>query len=299
MRLIVHAGLHKTGSTYLQHIMNDNHKALLSRGVYYEKQAGYPAHHFAAWDVLRGDTSALARMIGTARQSQCHSVIFSSEDLEGVIFDRNAAISIEETALAAGVDAIEWHMSVRDPGEYFGSLYAQLQHHIYADATAMLCEVAREGMMMVIDPHRGQTGTPFWCFCFDHMRYISAFAEQTRHAVILHDFRDAQPFPGWGILEAAGVLDAIGELPSQEARNSRMTDEDVCSGYCDQVLRLLPAGEQRRLVLPIVQEHVRRNLASVERYAEVVSGQFAMSMAAALDAFGYAGESDRSHRTSA
>src|SRR3546814_8844165 len=57
MRLIVHMGLHKTGSTYLQHIFNDNHEALLGRGVYYQKQPGYPAHHFGAWDILRGDTS--------------------------------------------------------------------------------------------------------------------------------------------------------------------------------------------------------------------------------------------------
>ena len=51
MRLIVHMGLHKTGSTYLQHIMNDHHEVFLSEGVYYEKQSGYPAHHFAAWDM--------------------------------------------------------------------------------------------------------------------------------------------------------------------------------------------------------------------------------------------------------
>lgn len=287
MKLIVHTGLHKTGSTYLQHIMNDNHEAFLSKGVYYEKQPGYPAHHFAAWDILRGDSSSIGRMVGAAENAGCHTVILSSEDLEGIIFDPNTALAIEEEALTANVDSIEWHMCVRDSGEYFSSLYSQLQHHVYADAVSMLCEALRDGMIMILDPLRGQGGTPFWCFCFDHFRYISAFADQTRYPVFLHDFRDADPFPGWGILESAGVLDAIGELPGSEARNGRMTWTDVRDGYCAQVGQLLADGQKQKL-LPLIREHVNSNGASVERYGGAVSERFSASTAAALETFGYA-----------
>lgn len=288
MRLIVHMGLHKTGSTYLQHIMNDHHEAFLSEGVYYEKQSGYPAHHFAAWDILRGDTSPLERMLAEARAAGCHTTILSSEDLEGAIFDRNAASAIEAAALSAGVDAIEWHMCVRDVGEYFTSLYAQLQHHVYADAVSMLSEILQEGMIMILDPLRGQNGTPYWCFCFDHFRYISAFADQTEHPVFVHDFREADPFPGWRILEAAGVLDAVQELPGTSARNSRMSKQAVRDAYCAQILKLLPSQAQKERLLPFIREHVARSCDVVDDYGQAVRERFSSSTTAALDAFGYA-----------
>lgn len=288
MRLIVHIGLHKTGSTYLQHVMNDNHAAFRARGVHYEHQPGYPAHHFAAWDVLRGDASSVARMITEARLHGCHTAILSSEDLEGGMFDRTAAAAIEAAAEEAGADWLEWHLCARDPGAVFASLYAQLQHHVYADPVAMLMEVLRDGMMMVLDPTPGRPGTPFWCFSFDHHRYVSGFAELTPHPVFVHDFRDARPFPGWGVLDRAGVLDAVERLPGEDARNKRLGLDAVCEGHADQVLRLLTTDARRDKLRPLILDHVRHGAAAVEQYANAVSEQFAGSMEAALAEFGYA-----------
>jgi hypothetical protein len=290
VRLIVHIGLHKTGSTYLQHIMNDNHEGLQAAGVYYEQQPGYPAHHFAAWDILRGDASSVGRMIGEARQAGCETVILSSEDLEAAIFDRSAAEAIEAAALDAGVEAIEWHLCVRDAGQYFSSLYAQLQHHVFADPASMLWEVLRDGMIMIIDPLRGGPGTPFWCYCFDHDRYVSAFAEQTAHPVFLHDFRDRQPFPGWSILEAAGALGAVSVLPGDEARNGRMSADAVRLGYSDQILRLLPDEAMRGRLEGLLNDQLRQNGTVIDDYARIVSERFAASTAAALERFGYRAE---------
>ena len=299
MRLLVHMGLHKTGSTYLQHVLNGNHQALLATGVYYEEQPGYPAHHFAAWDLLRGDPTRLVQMIEAAQQSGCHTTIFSSEDLEGLLFDENAAALLEEAASAAGAQSVEWHMCVRDTGAYFSSLHSQLQHHVYADPVAMLCEVLRDGVVMILDPSRGQEGTPFWCYCFDHFRYISAFAGRTAHPVLLHDFRDAQPFPGWGVVDAAGGMGAIRALPGADARNSRLSDAAVLEGYCEQVLRLLDSDEQRRLVKPLVEQQVRCGQASIAGYADVIGKRYAESTAAALRSFGYIADADQLRRASA
>lgn len=287
MRLIIHAGLHKTGSTYLQHIMNDNHEALVEAGVWYEKQPGYPAHHFAAWDILRGDTSPVGRMVADARARGCHTVILSSEDLEGAIFDGSSASAIAEAAAIAEVERIEWHMAVRDSGEYFASLYAQLQHHVFADPGTMLWEALREGLIMYIDPLRGEGGTPFWCYCLDLDRYIGAFADRTGLPVILHDFRDADPFPGWGILEAAGALDAIRVLPGAEARNARMTEDEVRAGYASQILKWLPDDAARARLQPFLDTQLRDNAGVIDAYAEAVSARFADSIRAALARFGY------------
>lgn len=287
MRLIIHAGLHKTGSTFLQHIMNDNHEALAAAGVWYEKQPGYPAHHFAAWDILRGDTSPVGRMVADARAHGCHTVILSSEDLEGAIFDGCSAEAITQAAAIAGVERIEWHMAVRDSGEYFASLYAQLQHHVFADPGTMLWEALCKGLIMYIDPLRGEGGTPFWCYCFDPDRYLGAFASRTGLPVVLHDFRDADPFPGWGILEAAGALGAIKTLPGAEARNARMTADDVRAGYAGQILKLLSDDTARERLQPLLDVQLRQNAAVVDAYAEAVSARFAASTNAALARFGY------------
>src|SRR3546814_20923881 len=122
MRLIVHMGLHKTGSTYLQHIFNDNHEALLGRGVYYQKQPGYPAHHFGAWDILRGDTSATAAMVGQARIAGCHTHILSTEDRERASIDGTSASQISWSARAAGLGGTESHKVPTRPRGY-------LRHH--------------------------------------------------------------------------------------------------------------------------------------------------------------------------
>ena len=58
MRLIVHLGFHKTASTHLQHLFNLNAESMAARGVWYQPQADYPAHHPAApslrpkWEIL-------------------------------------------------------------------------------------------------------------------------------------------------------------------------------------------------------------------------------------------------------
>lgn len=285
MRLIVHLGFHKTGSTYLQHLLNLNHDPLRASGVYYERQDDYPAHHLAAWDILRGDTLRLRTMLEAARAAGCHTTILSSEDLEGLIFDPAAVCAIEDEALASGVTQIEWHLCLRDPGEYFSSLYAELQHHVFADAAAMLFDVLRDGMIMMLDPLRGEGGTPFWCYCFDPHRYVAAFATRTEHPVFAHDYRDAHPYPGWRMIERVGALDAIRRIPGAEARNARLAAAAVQEGHRDQILRLLPDQAQRQMVLPLIQAHVAQSSASISGYAKVVSHVFAPSTEAALREF--------------
>ncbi|HEV2570018.1 hypothetical protein [Sphingomonas sp.] len=284
MRLIVHAGLHKTGSTYLQHIMNDHHAELRAAGVWYERQDGYPAHHFAAWAMLRGDMAPLERMIREAAQSGCGTVILSSEDLEGALFDGVTAAGIERAAAAMGVESVEWHVCLRDPGEAFSSLYAQLQYHVFADPASMLWEVLRDGMLMIIDPLRGAPGTPFWCFAFDHERYLGAFEDQ--HELIAHDFRDTDPFPGWGVLDAAGVLDVVHRLPGADARNARLGPDQVRAAYAEQILQWLPDAHHRAALQPVLDQQLELHAAAVPAYAALVSARFAPSMEAAMARFG-------------
>jgi len=54
---VLHVGLHKTGTTYLQTLFRANRDALADQGIYFPGAAGEPSQHMAAWD-LRGRRSA-------------------------------------------------------------------------------------------------------------------------------------------------------------------------------------------------------------------------------------------------
>src|SRR3546814_5393940 len=65
-------------------------------------------------------------MIGEAKAAGAHTMILSSENLEGVVFNPEIALLIERVAADHGFDEIEWHAVIREPGAYFESLHSQL-----------------------------------------------------------------------------------------------------------------------------------------------------------------------------
>jgi hypothetical protein len=292
MRLIVHLGFHKTGSTYLQHLLNKNSEALTDVGIWYEKQEGYPAHHFTAWALLMGDAARLTAMLAAARDAGCHTAILSSEDLEAVPFNPQVARLIEQTAQAAGVTELEWHIALREPGAYFASLHAQLHHHVCADSLAMLTEVMRKGALFIPDPLPGGGGTPYWFYSFDHHRTVATFARTTPHPVIVHDFADADPYPGWRLIERLGAADALTQFPDQEARNARCDEVAVATGMCQRVLEALDDASEALMLAPWIEQSLRANLAAVPVFADSVGRRFGASYRAAIREFGTAGSPD-------
>ena len=285
MRLIVHAGLHQTGASYLQNVLGDNREALLARGVFYPQEAGSSAHHRIAADILRREHASLIAAIEAARAAGCDAMILSSQLLEGAILDRGLAAGLEQAAESCGVDWVEWHIGLRDPGDSFASLYARLQRQLYTDPAAMAVEILREGVKLVMEPSPNPGAAPFQAFCFDHFRIISAFAARTAKPIYLHDFRDSAPFPAWRILERLGLLDALRILPGAEARNARPGEDDVQAGYAHQILRHLPNAAHRQRLRPAIDDQVRRNGAMVEDYAGAIREMFAPGTAAALQIF--------------
>lgn len=280
MRLIVHLGFHKTASTYLQHLLNGNARALAARGIWYQPQKHYPAHHQAAWALLNEDGLQLETVLRGARLSNCDTVILSSEDLEAVPFNPGVATTIEATAAALGVTEIEWHIVVREPGAYFASLHAQLQHHVYADTLVMLREVLKKGMVFIPDPLVGEPGAPYWFYCFDHHAYIAGFAARTAHKVVVHDYADADPYPGWRMIDRLGALDAIIRRPDTEGENRRLGAEKVEAGYRARILDA--TGEP---LSPAFETLIAANLAAVPDAARIVGAHFADSYRRAVAAF--------------
>ena len=284
MKLIVHLGLHKTGSTYFQHVLNDHAHRFAKHGLYYEPQEGYPAHHFAAWRLLEGDARPLAGMIAAARQARCDRVLISSEDLEGALYDRRPIQAILTAAREDRVDAIEWHVTLREPGSAFASLFAQLQHHVYADATALFYDVMRRGFIH-IDRPMPDAGTPYWYYSFDHQRDLDRLAELTGTAPIVQSFDERSPFPAWRILEREGLLDLVGEMPGDEARNRRLEPMEVGRGYVERMLEAIPAEQDREVIVEPLTDCLRAGLDHLNEFARIVGERWGESHRQAMKAY--------------
>lgn len=263
MKLIVHIGLHKTGSTYLQHILNDSSEMLKSHGLYYQRQFGYPAHHRLAWGILRDEHEPLVRLIDEARRAQCNQLLVSSEDLEGILYDNRPLEAIQRAATQGQVKEIEYHVVVREPGAAFTSLFRELAKHTYADPLSLYHSVMRRGFIHMVEPGGG---VPYWYYSFDHARDLKAFARRARGKIYVHDFMDADPFPGWRII--SDYLGSIESLPDKSARNEGHSDEMTVRLFQEQLERV---GVSR----PIQMD-------DVDDFAAAISKQFAQSHAEAL-----------------
>lgn len=87
MRIILHIGFHKTGTSALQDFFSRNAPALLQNGVFYEPLGGkWQNHHALALMFRMGEDqakgrAAVARMLKKAAANGAHTVLISSEVL--------------------------------------------------------------------------------------------------------------------------------------------------------------------------------------------------------------------------
>lgn len=285
MRLIVHMGFHKTASTHFQELMNRNCARLAERGLWYERQPTYAAHHDIANPLLAGDAAPFAAMLANAHAAGAYSAILSSENLEALPFNLEVAALIERAAAANGVTDIEWHAAIREPGAYFASIHSQLSWHTYADGLHMFSEIMKKGVLFVPEPHHGEKATPYWFFCFDYHPFLAGFAASGRR-LFVHDYADRDPYPGWRLVRRLGVLDALVEQPEEWGYNHRLAPETAVRYFRERLREAAGDFATWRMVRDAVKRHMAANLATVPVYAEAIGQRYRDSYARALEQFG-------------
>ena len=77
MQLVIHAGIHRTGTTSLQRALARNRAALLARGVAYPGEA--PNHQALAWELVRGKSGA-REVLALVEAAGAPRVVLSGED---------------------------------------------------------------------------------------------------------------------------------------------------------------------------------------------------------------------------
>lgn len=81
MRLIIHGGIHRTGTTTLQRFFSDNRAALLKQGILYP--FGASNHQRIAWDIHAGRLSGgelLGQLESAAAEARPKAILLSGED---------------------------------------------------------------------------------------------------------------------------------------------------------------------------------------------------------------------------
>lgn len=119
MRFVIHAGVHKTGTSTLQNFLADNADALLERGVYYPVGffAQFTRQHSAlAFAIRRGDVDLVRGFFEHCREQEAHTTVVSGEQisvLSGPSLRRLRSEIIDIDA-SAEIDVILYYRNLYD-----------------------------------------------------------------------------------------------------------------------------------------------------------------------------------------
>lgn len=193
--MIIHIGLHKTGSTSLQRAFRSEHALLRADGIVYPLLAGRArlAQHGLAGAVRHADSAAISSMLREAEQlaDGASTILLSSENLSGAPPEGIALLKRRideqlgrpETKIYAGIRRWSdrlisfWHMSVRAGGR-----------------TAMPAFVKKQ-LARKADGHRLDIANPIarWTSVFGEGAVIVSPIERATEAgqdLVVHTFRD-------------------------------------------------------------------------------------------------------------
>lgn len=295
MKVLVHLGTHKTGTTTLQKILRDNHHALAENGIWYECGPDFDAHHHAAWQLMRGESDLFDQMIANAKRHECHTLITSSEEYGYVLYNADYFEMIRKACAAQGIADLEWHVVIREPGDLFASLYAELQKHFFQDLNQMYYDVCKRGYVHIERPHldiAGDPGTsrfdgttpPYSHFGFDQfndLRAFQALIERRAGGVLfVHDFADQDPFPGWRMLSRLGVLEVIRYDISAE--NTRGARDRIIRSANLKIDRILAGSNNKDRLSRHFAETIDRSHDMLDMYRSDVAARFRDSHIRAL-----------------
>jgi hypothetical protein len=130
MKLFIHIGLHKTGTTTFQTFLHLNRKALLKVGVFYPEMGEHESHWVLPNQLVRNNWAYVEDFMRTsfqtAKEENVETVFISSEDFESFLFEGFRASQLENLAYDIGYSSISWACVLRNQWDYFNSLYSEL-----------------------------------------------------------------------------------------------------------------------------------------------------------------------------
>ena len=130
MKLVIHIGLHKTGTTSFQNFLHFNREALLHSGVLYPEMGEHESHWVIPNQIVRNNWSYvedfMKSSLANAKESNVRTVFISSEDFEVFLFEGYLASKFEKLILNLGYSKIYWVCVLRNQWDYFNSIYSEM-----------------------------------------------------------------------------------------------------------------------------------------------------------------------------
>jgi hypothetical protein len=226
-RVLLHVGLHKTGTTALQLFLSKFARHLQAQGVVYPKsgrpQASLEAHHNVAWQ-LAGDrryrsSAGTLDEVASEISSFPGDAILSSEDFETILGTPVRFLPLLNHPLLKE-HAFTIAFWVRDQASYLESLFFQMLNHRMAEEAARFCESALA---------HGEIRYEDWTFHTDYQSIYARLLELPAHIAV-------RPYP-WlegdstvvDFLTFAGLVFDEELVRSQDRSNSRQSLPEALS----------------------------------------------------------------------
>ena len=188
MKLVIHMGLHKTGSTTFQNFLYLNKKALLDAGIIYpDSDQDSKSHWMIPYQLLRNNWGYIEdyfkRALSVAKQQNANTILISSEDFAIMLTESFRVGEFENLLISLGFTEIHWECVLRKQWDYFNSLYAEMSKH----KICMNFASAGEEVINFGEISMGNGGFRYR-FAFDYDSYIEKFLKETNGSFIAISF---------------------------------------------------------------------------------------------------------------
>ena len=290
MKVIVHAGCAKNGSTAFQTLMGSVGPGLATHGLCYPKAPVGFGHRHLAERAYLDDYLWVSELMDTARAADANCILLSTEHFQNLLCQKAYALGLVSAFREAGAGDVRFIFSVRAPFDYFQSIYAEAAKWFPISYEQSARAALHQGIFWTA--WEGMIPT---AYVFDY----AAFGELRRFLTTagpgagldcweLSDF--ARGFAGRRLLAEAGVPDAV--LDEIEAglasgriaveRNIRRAPDQVELLHAQQFLfgdtAFLPAQRGSEVYPALVDLTARvanRRLGEIECKREVIRARFA------------------------
>ena len=187
MRLIIHIGLHKTGTTSFQNFLHFNRDALLKAGVLYPEMGEHESHWVIPNQIVRNNWNYVEDYMKTsltnAKKANIKTVFISSEDFELFLFEGYLASQFEKLILNLGYSKIYWVSILRNQWDYFNSIYSEMSKN----KVCLNYATAGEEILNFGEISMG-TNVYRWRFAFDYDTIIQRFLDQINGSFSAYSF---------------------------------------------------------------------------------------------------------------
>ena len=283
MRAVIHAGLHKTGTSSFQRCCHDLREELLQQKIHYPQVEGL-AHHNRLVD--QADVDWLTPLVSTTRNTAGEEgcLLISAENLEYVLHSDQPE-RIEKTLHQTGINDVAWVLCFREPFAAYRSLYAQLSYsgRNYRVARAVL-EFEATGHLIAA---KGTFSTQNRChlqrFHFNYPFLIKDLKQRLQGSIVGVDFNDftkQAKAPGDLLIQA---LSAEGKKLSDLSdnisthTNRSTTAEEIERNYVHRFFAFDPTKQKKEP--EYIEQAIQARLKNRRKGERRIKRQFEMKLA--------------------